>query len=129
EPALLHAPLWALAAREQGADRRGAAALRARGPAARPRPLVLGGHAPRARPRPRDSPPAGDPLPRRADARPRPRPAPTDLGVPAEALHRARDDALPDDALPGGGRSVRPRRDRRSRAYRRPRRARGPETE
>ncbi len=91
EPALLHAPLRPVAGGKRRPDRRGARALRPPGPPRRPRALVLGRHATGARPGARDPPPAGDPVPRRADARPRPGPAPRIWGFLQTAVHRARE--------------------------------------
>ena len=64
-------------------------------------------------------PPAAGPVPRRADDRPRPAGAGPDVGRDPRPP-RARDDRLPHDPLPRGGRrAVRPPRDHRPRADRR----------
>ena len=104
--------------------RRAADAVRARGGRRPPGAHVLGRHAQAHRPRLRARAQAAPAVPRRAHDGRRPDLARGALGRAAPAAGRGRL-AVPDDALPRGGRPpLRPARDRRSRRDRRPRHAR-----
>ena len=105
--------------RREGPRDRGPRRARSRDGRRPPDRHVLRRHAPPARRRPRDRPPAAGPLPRRADDRPRSAGAGAHVGGDPEAP-RAGDDGLPHDPLPRGGRrAVRPPRDHRPRPDRR----------
>ena len=110
-------------ARRARPRRRAADAVRARGGRRPPGAHVLGRHAPAHRPRLRARPQAAPAVPRRAHDGRRPDLARGALGRAAPPAGRGRL-AVPDDALPRGGRPpLRPPRDRRSRRDRRPRHA------
>ena len=116
-------PLRALARAVAGARRRAADPVRARGGRRSAGAHVLGRHAQAHRPGLRARAPPAPAVPRRADDRRRSDLARGALGRAAPAAGRGRL-AVPDDALPRGGRPpVRPPRDRRSRRDRRPRHA------
>ena len=122
-PAHDGAPVRALARADALARRRAARPVRARGGRRPAGADVLGRHAPAHRPGLRARAPAAPAVPRRAHDRRRPDLARRALGGAAAAAGRGRL-AVPDDALPRGGRPpLRPARDRRPRRDRRARHA------
>ena len=120
-----HAELYARAGRGGGApDAPGARHGRAVGPAGQPGADLLGRHAAAAGDRPRPAARAPGAVPGRAHGRPGPADPLVDLGVHQRAEAARRHHHLPDHALHGRGRALRPDRHHRPREDRGHRHAR-----